>query len=176
MKTISDVMKANPVFAAIASPDFEQVVQMATSRSYQKGEKVILLGDAWPYLFLVGKGQVDAVKESAEGRSLSVASFGVGDLFWGMAFFHENAPMPVTLDVREDSLIYLWSRKNILPILLRNGQASWELSCLMADRMLHASDLVNGLAFQPVAGRLARLLLENFAIGGQSIHLPSPDA
>lgn len=160
MTLLMDVMKNNPVFAAIGAGDLDLVAQMAASRSYLKGEKVILFGDVWPYLFLVGEGRVEAVKESLEGRSLSIASFGTGGLFWGLAFFQENAAMPVTLDVRENSLLYLWSRKNILPILLRNGQASWELSCMMAERMQHASELLDGLAFQPVAGRLARLLLD----------------
>ena len=168
MKTLRELINGNPVFAALAPGDSEQVMQLAASRSYEKGEKVILFGDIWPYLLLVGEGTVEAVKESMEGRSLSVVSFGTGDLFWGLAFFHENAPMPVTLNVREDSIIYLWSRKNILPILLRNGQASWELSCLMAERMQHASELVDGLAFQPVARRLARLLLDNFDVAGNT--------
>jgi CRP/FNR family cyclic AMP-dependent transcriptional regulator len=168
MKNLSDLLAKNPVFGSIAQPDLKQVVQMASSRSYRKGEKVILLGDFWPYIFLVGEGLIEAVKESSEGRSLRVASFGAGELFWGLAFFHEEAPMPVTLDVREDSLLYLWSRDSILPILVRNGKASWELSRLMAERMQRASDLVEGLAFQPVAGRLARLLLDNFETAGDS--------
>jgi CRP/FNR family transcriptional regulator len=144
------------------------VEQSASLRHYRKGEKVILFGDVWPYIFLVGNGLIEAIKESGEGRSLRIASFGADELFWGLAFFHEDAPMPVTLEVREDSLLYLWSRDSILPILIRNGKASWELSRLMADRMQGASILVDGLAFQPVAGRLARLLLENFETAGDS--------
>ena len=168
MKNLPNFLKANLIFNSISQPDLKQVEQTASSRSYQKGEKVILYGDVWPYLFLVGEGQIDAMKESGEGRSLRVASFGAGEIFWGLAFFHEDAPMPVTLEVREDSLLYLWSRDSILPILIRNGKASWELSRLMADRMQGASILVDGLAFQPVAGRLARLLLENFETAGDS--------
>jgi CRP/FNR family transcriptional regulator len=168
MSVLPDVMRENPVFACITQPDFDLVVQRVSTRSYMKGEKLILLGDIFPYLFLVGEGKVEAVKESPEGRSLSVGSFQQRDVFWGMAFFHENAPMPVTLDVRENSLIYLWSQKNLLPILLRNGQASWELSRLLAERMHSASQLVEGLAFQPVAGRLAHLLLENFEMAGNT--------
>jgi CRP-like cAMP-binding protein len=148
--------------------DFAQVIQIASHRNYQKGEKVILSGEVWPYLFLVGEGMVDALKESSEGRSLRVTSFFRGDLFWGLAFFHDEAPMPVTLDVREPSLLYLWSQKSILPILLRNGRSAWELSRLMAERMQRASDLVEGLAFQPVVSRLARFLLDDFETVGET--------
>lgn len=76
--------------------------------------------------------------------------------------------MLVTLDAREESLLYVWSHASILPILLHNGKASWELSRLMAERMQRASELVEGLAFHPVAGRLARLLLDHFAQSGDS--------
>ncbi|HSQ39037.1 MAG TPA: Crp/Fnr family transcriptional regulator [Anaerolineales bacterium] len=168
MKNLPDLFKANPIFAAFSSPEMEELVRLASARPYQKGEKVILYGDVWPYLFLVGSGIIEAMKESSEGRNLHVGCFGKGEVFWGLAFFHEDAPMPVTLEVREASLLYLWSRTSILPMLLRNGQASWELSRLMAERMQHASDLVEGLAFHPVAGRLARLLLDHFTQAGDS--------
>jgi hypothetical protein len=99
---------------------------------------------------------IDAVKESSEVRSLQVASFCRWDLFWGLA---DDAPMPVSLDVREQSLLYLWSQTSLLPILHRNGQATWELSRLMAECMQRASDLVE---------RLARLLLDHFEMVGEA--------
>lgn len=168
MKNLPDILSRNPVFAAFSPADMEVAVLLASTRSFLKGEKVILYGDVWPYLFLVKDGEIEAMKESGEGRVLRVASFEVGELFWGLAFFHDDAPMPVTLDAREDSSLYLWSRKDILPLLLRNGKASWELSRLMAERMQRASEILEGLAFQPVASRLARLLLENFETAGDA--------
>lgn len=168
MRNLPDLLPKNPVFAAFSAPDLEEAVRLASNRSYLKGEKIILYGDVWPYLFLVKSGEIEAMKESGEGRVLRVVSFGVGELFWGLAFFHENAAMPVTLGAREDSQIYLWARRDFLPLLLRNGGASWELSRLMAGRMQRASEILEGLAFQPVAGRLARLLLENFETAGDS--------
>ncbi|MBN2119034.1 MAG: Crp/Fnr family transcriptional regulator [Anaerolineales bacterium] len=168
MKILPDLLKANPVFASFAPSELDDLVRLASTRSYLKGEKVILYGDVWPYLFMVKDGEIEAMKESGEGRILRVASFGAGELFWGLAFFHEDVAMPVTLGAREDSSLYLWERRDILPLLLRNGQASWELSRLMADRMQRASEILEGLAFQPVAGRLARLLLDNFETAGDS--------
>ncbi|MFZ5922947.1 MAG: Crp/Fnr family transcriptional regulator [Chloroflexota bacterium] len=168
MSRLSTLLAGNPIFQAIASSDLKQVEQTASLRHYQKGGKVVLFGDIWPYLLLVADGVVEALKESSEGRSLHVGCFGSGEVFWGLALFHEDAPMPVSLEAREDTHLYLWSRAAILSILLRNGGASWELSCLMADRMQHASDLVEGLAFRPVAGRLARLLLDHFEQAGDA--------
>jgi CRP-like cAMP-binding protein len=168
MKNLHDLLLENSVFAAFSAPDLEEAVRLASNRSYLKGEKIILYGDVWPYLFLVKSGEIEAMKESGEGRVLRVVSFGVGELFWGLTFFHDNAPMPVTLDAREDSSLCLWAREDILPLLFRNGKASWELSRLMAERMQRASEILEGLAFQPVASRLARLLLENFETAGDA--------
>ena len=144
------------------------MVRAASLRSYIKGEKIILYGEVWSYLFMVKNGEIEATKESFEGRVLRVASFTEGELFWGLAFFHEGVAMPVTLGARKDSSIYLWARQDILPLLFREGKASWELSRLMAERMQRASEILEGLAFQPVAGRLAQLLLERFGLSGDS--------
>jgi CRP-like cAMP-binding protein len=45
---------------------------------------------------------------------------------------------------------------------------SWELCRLMIQRMQRASAIVEGLAFQPVSGRLARLLLNDFISVGDA--------
>lgn len=168
METLKTLLHANPIFASLPPAELTTLAQMASSRSYEKGETVILYGDVWPYLFLVGGGSVNAVKESGEGRSLMVTTFLTGDLFWGLAFFQEDAPMPVTLEAREMSRLHLWSRKAVTPIFERNGRAGWELCRLMAGRMQRASAILEEMAFQPVAGRLARLLLEHFEQAGDA--------
>lgn len=168
MIDLPTLLKNNPIFSSITEDDRQLMIQQARRHMYTKDETVILYGDVWPHIFLVGEGKVEALKESSDGRSLHVACFGKGELFWGLAFFHEDAPMPVTLEAREKSVLYLWARDSVLPIILRNGQTSWEISRLMADRMQHASELVEGLAFHPVAGRLARLLLDHFETAGDA--------
>ncbi len=168
MINLAKLLEKSPVFSHLNPDDMNTMVRNALERKYYKDDRVILYGEVWSYLFLVGKGSIAAIKESSEGRSLLVNTFTKGELFWGLAFFHDNALMPVTLSAREESSLYLWSRDDILPLLFRNGKASWELSRLMAERMQRASDILEGLAFQPVAGRLARLLLENFEIAGDS--------
>ena len=160
MKAAPEVLDHNPFFLALSGDDLALAAAKAVSRRYARGEKIVLYGDVWPYFLLIGQGQVDAVKESGEGRSLLVTTFFPGDIFWGVAFFLEDAPMPVTLEARTDCALHLWACEDLQPILTRNGGALWSLSQLMVSRMLHASEMLEGLAFQPVAGRLARLLAD----------------
>ncbi len=151
----------NSVFSGLDAPDFNLLIASMQSRCYQEGKWIVQQGDVWPHLFLVRSGEVTAVKESFEGRSLILASFKSGDIFWGLAFFLAEAPMPASLLASRESEIMMWEREGLLPLLLRNGSLSWELSRLMIRRVQLASNIVEQLAFHPIAGRLARLLIES---------------
>jgi CRP-like cAMP-binding protein len=117
-------------------------------------------GDVWPYFFFINQGEVTALKESFEGRSLILTTLHAGDVFWGLAFFIDGASMPASLRAVQDTKLLRWPRETLLPLFLGNGRLTWELSCLMIQRVQLASEIVEKLAFHPVAGRLARLLLE----------------
>jgi CRP/FNR family transcriptional regulator len=160
VETALELLQRSPFFSTFSASDLATAARSAVCRRYARGQNIVLYGDVWPYFLLISQGQVDAVKESGEGRSLLVTTFNKGEIFWGVAFFLEDSPMPATLQARTDCELYLWSHADLQPMLLRNGAASWELSRLMVARMLHASEMMEGLAFQPVAGRLAHLLTE----------------
>jgi CRP/FNR family transcriptional regulator len=155
-----ELFKHNAVFTCLAEHEQKNLIDQALWREYQAGQYLTHAGDVWPYLFYLVKGGISAVKESLEGRSLVATSFKPGEVFWGVSFFHPEMPMPVALRVDSTCSVHLWSREQMLPIILGNGQFSWELSRLMVSRMLRASEIVEELAFQPVAGRLARLLID----------------
>jgi CRP-like cAMP-binding protein len=157
-----ELLSENPIFSHMNEMEKNTLVDMAIPRTYPKGHWITHYGDYWSYLFIVETGTISAVKESSEGRSLIAVSLGPGEVFWGVSFFHEDTPMPVSLLASEESLIYLWSKDRLHPHLLRDGRMSWELARLMVIRMLRASDIVEKLAFQPVTGRLARLILDHF--------------
>jgi CRP/FNR family transcriptional regulator len=159
---MEEILSQCTIFALLQERDRRNIAQMAIPRRYESGQRILNYGDIWPYLFLVNEGVVRAVKESAEGRSLIIESFRPCDIFWGLAFFIDEAPMPVRLVATEESRLLMWSKSQLQPILERNGQAAWALSVLMSSRMQHASNIVEDLAFQPVAGRLARFLVDRF--------------
>jgi len=157
-----ELFSQNAVFAGLSDDERDRLLRQASLHKYQKGEYLTHAGDNWPYLFFLEEGSISAVKESSEGRSLVAISFKPGEIFWGVSFFHPELTMPVALRVDAPSRTHLWSREQLLPVFLGNGRISWELCCLMVSRMQRASEIVEELAFQPLTGRVARLLLENF--------------
>ncbi len=167
-QSLLDLLKNHLVFSGLSAAGLDWLAGEAILKRYRAGEFLARAGDLWPYLFLVAEGSLKAVKDSSEGRSLVVTELGAGEIFWGLAFFQEGLPNPVSLQVNRPAVIYMWQRDDILPFLLENGRLTWEISRLMVSRMLLASEVIEGLAFQPVAGRLARLLLEQYPADRQS--------
>lgn len=163
-----ELLSENPIFSSLGSQDREVLGKLAITQKYKKGEWITHNGDLWPFLFWVEKGKVIALKESGEGRSLIANTINAREIFWGLAFFEEGEPMPVALVAEQDSQICMWSRDELLPFLFENGKMSWELSRQMILRMQQASDVVESLAFQPVQGRLASLLLNRYSGNGEN--------
>jgi CRP/FNR family transcriptional regulator len=146
----------------------DRVAQMGQIRSYRRGNVIALRGESWPFLFVVTDGAIDVVKESAEGRRLILVTLEPGDIFWGVSFFEGDYGQPATFEAREDCRLAMWRSDDLVPELMRNSQAMWELCQLMMMRMQEASKILEGLAFQQVATRLARYILDQAAGSAQS--------
>ncbi len=152
----NDVLSTLPVLVQ------RKIADYSINRQMKKGQILVLSGEVWPYFLLVTHGKLRAIKESSEGRSLVVGSFVPGDIFWGLAFFDDESPMPVTLIAVESTQICLWNRDVLAPVLRSESETSWRLCLMMIERMKQVSMIVEEMAFQPVDRRLARLLLDHF--------------
>ena len=161
--TIIKELASQRLFSSLSSDHLSELISLGQSREFPSGEIITLYGSVWPYLFFIEDGLIEAIKESPEGRSLVMLELTKGMVFWGMGFFKEGLEMPVALKAKQKSRIFLWPREKLLPFLADNGKFSWELTELMAERMMRASEIVGELAFQPIAARLARYLLNEFS-------------
>lgn len=154
------LIEKHPIFSSLSQKALHAVMAAATQREIEKGNFLAHQGDVWPYLFLVEKGMIAAKKDSADGRAFVAATFGINELFWGIAFFLEEQPTPAAFEAIEQTKVLLWSRSILLPILESEGKFSWELGKLAVQRMILASEIVESMTFHPIAVRLARLLMD----------------
>ena len=163
MNSLEGILAAHTIFADLPQIELVDLADNAIQRTYADQEIIVHQEDVWPYLFLVAKGKIEAIKESAEGRAFIATSLKAGDVFWGLAFFIQDAPMPVLLQAKDATQVYIWSRDCLVPVIQRYGNMSWMLCQVMISRMQLASAIVEDLAFHPVMGRLAGLILSEFS-------------
>lgn len=158
MKNLTGYLN-DPIFRVLTEKEREQVVASAVRRPVKKGEYLVLQGDIWEYLFFIEQGSVVAEKGSFDGRTFVAATFKPGDLFWGLGFFLDNAVMPANLRVFEDGVIIQWAKRDLKPLLESNGRFSWEFCKLVMSKIQYVSEVLETMTFQPIAVRLARLLM-----------------
>ena len=152
----------NPVFSFLTPEKLNKIQKLAISRKFLKGEFVTHRDDVWPYLLFVHSGEFHAVKESGKGRIFVIESFQPRDMFWGLALFENNKPNPMAIQAASDGEVFLWHRNQVEEIISADPQIAWGLFGLLAKKMARAGEIVEELAFRPLPGRLANLLLGQF--------------
>lgn len=161
MADLAELLRRTPVLRKLSDQDRDSLSRFAARRTFKKGESIARLGEVWSNLILVESGLIHVTKASADARSLLLLELQAGDVFWGHSFF-DDQPLPASLEVGEQSIVYLWPRSAVAPLIRQNNEALWEMCQVIVRRTYRASEFIEGLAFQPLSGRLARLLLEQW--------------
>jgi CRP-like cAMP-binding protein len=149
-----------PIFRQIPDSDIDALVKSARRLRLKRPDYLVRQGEVWPSALLVTAGTVRWTMLSVGGREHVLFTVGRDEVFWGHSFF-DDGPMPASLTAADDVEVYVWSRALLLPVLLRHPRSLWELNRLQVETMRRAREIIYGLAFQPVATRLATLLLDS---------------
>src|SRR5215208_1683885 len=79
-----------PVFEALRPEDLARVADVAVPRSFRGGEVVFREADDSDTCYVVRSGHARAVREHADGRQITLATFGPGDIFGELAMFDDE--------------------------------------------------------------------------------------
>ena len=149
-------------FEKLPEKEICRLVDQAVLNKLYAGEFLCHQGDLWRNAVLLLKGELRWAMVSVGGREQVLFRITPGRTFWAHTMF-DDQPMPASLSASKASLVCLWSYDAIAPVLSRNPILLWEILRQATGTMRQAREVIYGLAFQPVAGRLARLLLEQAA-------------
>ena len=168
MQKILDYLSKSLVFSKLNERERQKLLECAVEKKFNKDEYVCWQGEVWPQVAYIASGRLEWAMLSPEGRRQVVFQLNPCGVVWGHSVV-DGQPMPASLEVREDALLYIWERDDILPVILRNPEAAWDVSLILTQYMRHVREVVYGFAFHPVAGRLSRLLLSHYAsVDGKS--------
>ncbi|MGE5223646.1 MAG: Crp/Fnr family transcriptional regulator [Omnitrophica WOR_2 bacterium] len=157
-----------PSFAGLDQPALNALAQAAILRSYAADEIVFLEGEPCAGLYIVQEGWLKSVKISTSGREQTIRFVGPGEAFNETAVFAGGNNL-VTVETLEPAKIWMIPRKALLLLVDQHPSICHLIIQNLAQRAQYLMSLVEDLSLRPVESRLARLLLEQTAPGGDTV-------
>lgn len=162
MNDLNTRLAQAPVFEKLPAKEIDTLIGQAVLKRLTAGDFLCHQGDVWPYAVYVVRGGLRWAILSIGGREKVLFRVEAGQPFWAHSMFDEE-PMPASLTAGKASQVLLWSKEVVAPFLSRNPALLWEILRQNMTTMRRAREVIYDLAFKQVAGRLAKLLLEQTA-------------
>ena len=159
MPDLQQMLSTKDVFNHFPAEVLAQIAEYSLHRKLTAGEYLNRQGEIWPYVLYLEEGQISWSMLSAGGKEHQLFKIKSGDIFWAHSFF-DDLPMPASLKADKSIFVHLWPKDIVLPLLMKFPKAMWDIPKKLTGTMRNAREIIYGLAFQPVAGRLAGYLLD----------------
>jgi CRP/FNR family cyclic AMP-dependent transcriptional regulator len=148
-----------PVFSALSSEELAKVAQVAVPRRFEAGEVVFKEGDEGSTCYVVRSGRARAVREHPDGRSITLAHFGPGDIFGEMAMLDGERRSATVESIEGTEAIAILSG-DMHRLLREYPDISVKLIAALGRRLRETNDRLARQSFQTVQSRVATVLAE----------------
>jgi CRP/FNR family transcriptional regulator len=148
-----------PVFSALGDDDLTRVVEVAVPRRFEAGEVVFREGDESNTCYIVRSGRARAVREHSDGRSITLATFGPGEIFGELAMFDDER-RSATVEAIESTEAIAILGGDMRRLLRRHPDISVKLLSALGRRLRETNERLASQSFQTVQSRVAGVLLQ----------------
>lgn len=159
MNDLATELSNHFIFQTLPQPAIQKLISLGRRQSVQKGSFLCFQEDHWPYMVYVIKGELRWALISISGREHVLYYVEPKQTFWAHTMW-DDKPVPASLSASKHSEIITWHRDALHPFLSQYPETLWGIIRYQSKIMRKAREIIYGLAFQPVASRLAKLLLE----------------
>jgi len=146
-----------PVFEALEPEDLQRVADVAVPRQFEAGEVVFREGDDSDTCYVVRSGHARAVRSNVDGRTITLASFGPGDIFGELAMFDDEKRSATVEAVDEAEAIALLG-SDMRRLMRVHPDIAAKLVTAIARRLRAANERLARQSFQTVQSRVAQVV------------------
>jgi CRP/FNR family transcriptional regulator len=146
-----------PVFEALAPTDLGRVADVAVPRHFAGGTVIFREGDASDTCYIVGRGHARAVRENVDGRTITLAHFGPGDIFGELAMF-DDEKRSATIETLDDVEAIGILGQDMRRLLREHPDIAVKLVIGLGRRLREANERLARQSFQTVQSRVAGVL------------------
>lgn len=155
------ILAESEVLGKFSDSERDEVLKLATRRFLRRGDSLCFQEEPWPFVFFIASGALISKLFSPDGKVYVVSTWERGAEFWGHTLF-DGEGMPSTTEALEDTVGYQWLGEDLLSFVFRNSEVTRALLRRQTRLIRKRRENIYNLAFNPVARRLARLLVDKF--------------
>jgi len=146
-----------PVFSTLERGDLERIAQLAVPRAFEPGEVVFREGDSSDTCYVVSGGRARAIRSHRDGRAITLATFGPGDIFGELALF-EDERRSATVEAIERTSVLGVLGPDMRRLMNEHAEISARLVVALGRRLRETNERLSRQSFQTVQSRVAVVL------------------
>jgi CRP-like cAMP-binding protein len=154
---IASLLARVPVFEELAPAELSAVAAVTVPRSFEAGAAVFREGDASSTCYVVRAGRARAIREHGDGRQITLATFGPGDIFGELAMFDDER-RSATVEATDDLAVLAIACPDMRRLMHEHAEIAVKLAISLVRRLRNANERLARQSFQTVQSRVAAAL------------------
>ena len=162
MSTTSDtiaLLHHVPAFETLGDAELARVAEVAVPRHYGTGQIVFHEGDDSDTCYVVRSGKLRALRGNGDGRAITLANFGPGDIFGELAMFDDER-RSATVEALEPAEVIAILGADMRRLLREHSDIAVKLIVALGRRLRETNERLARQSFQTVQSRVATVLLQ----------------
>lgn len=159
-----------PIFASLSLEEQVEIAEIASSRSFEKGEMVYRAGDQGGTLFVPYTGRVRLFRLSASGKEQLLRVVEPGDFIGELSLF-SSLPLTDYAQALEATTMCVLQGERLKELMAKYPSIAFKVMDELSRRLEKVENRVEEISFSSVATRVAGALLK-MSKGKPEIVLP----
>jgi len=156
---VVELLERVPAFSALERSDLERIAEVTVPRSFEPGQAVFREGDASNTCYVVREGHARAISTHPDGRTITLATFGPGDIFGELAMF-EDELRSATVEAIETTSVVGVLGGDMRRLMSEHPEIAMRLVVALGRRLREMNERLSRQSFQTVQSRVAVVLSE----------------
>ncbi|MDX8366493.1 Crp/Fnr family transcriptional regulator [Cytobacillus sp. IB215665] len=157
-QTIEDVLRNVPLFKELINTELKEIVNIAITRTYQKGTHIFMHEDPLDYVYFIHTGKVKIYKNDIQGKEQIVSVLSEGDMFPHVGFFRKGN-YPASSFAVESTAVVAISISHFEQLLLQHPEVCIKLFRVMGEKIIDLQKRLEEQILNNTYEQIVKLLL-----------------
>ena len=160
-----ELLRSVPLFSDLEQGELDRFSRVAVPRTFPSGTRVFHEGDHSDACYIVRSGSFRVTREHSDGRAITLATLGPGDIFGELAML-DGEVRSASVEALTDGELLALPAGEVRALLARHPEITVKLIAALVRRLRAANERISRQSFQTVPSRVAGVLSQLVAEEG----------